>query len=77
MTTYLKHVEIIKFSDTTKCDISLDSPLKVSLTLKNSTLFPLPSSRKLVVNALLKHVEIINFYASLTCDMSLDSPIKN
>ena len=29
MTTYLKHVEIIKFRATTKCDMSLDRPLKV------------------------------------------------
>ena len=38
MSTYLKHVEIIKFSTTTTCDIFLDSSLKVKYTLKNSTL---------------------------------------
>ena len=61
MTTYLKHVEITKFETTTTCDIFLDNPLKVKYTLKISTLYLLPSSRKLIVNTLLKHVEIIKF----------------
>ena len=47
MTTYLKHEEIIKFLATKKCDIRLDSPLKVWLTLKISTSYLLPSSRML------------------------------
>ena len=61
MTTYLKHVEIINFKATSKCDIPLDSPLKVYSILKLSILYFLPSSRKLIVNTLLKHVEIIKF----------------
>ena len=31
MSTYLKHVEIIKFQATTKYDISFDNPLKIGL----------------------------------------------
>ena len=61
MTTYLKHVEITKFQATTKCDMSLDSSLKVKYTLKISTLYLLPSSRKLTKTVyvdILKHVEI-------------------
>ena len=45
-------------------------------TLKISTLYLLPSSRKLIVNTLLKHVEIVKFHATNTNDMSLDSSLK-
>ena len=58
------------------CGISLDSPLKVKYTLKVSTLYLIPSSRKLIVNTLLKHVEIMKFKATNTNDMSLESPLK-
>ena len=47
MSTYLKHVEIIKIRAKTKCDMSLDSSLKVKYTLKVSTLYLLYSSSKL------------------------------
>ena len=57
----LKYKESTKFQTTTMCDISLDSPLKVKYTLKISSLYLLPSSRKLIVNTLLKHVEITKF----------------
>ena len=45
MSTYLKHVEIVNFQATTKCDIFLDSLLKYKCTLKNSALYLLPFSR--------------------------------
>ena len=62
MSTYLKHVEIVKFQATNTNDTSLESPLKVSYMLKISTLYLLYSLRKLTktVNVdILKHVEII------------------
>ena len=45
MSTYLKHVEITKFSATNTNDTSLDSLLKYKCTLKNSTLYLLSFSR--------------------------------
>ena len=47
MTSYLKHVEIIKFRATNTNDTSLESSLKVMYTLKYSALYLLNSSRKL------------------------------
>ena len=46
MLTYPEHVEIMKVQDTTKFDISFDSPLKKKCTLKISTFYLLPSPRK-------------------------------
>ena len=64
MSTYLKHVEVIKFQATITNDTSLDSSLKVMYTLKISTLYLLYSSRKLTKSVyvdILKHVQIIKF----------------
>ena len=41
--TLFKHVEIVKFQATTKCDISLDSLLKYKCTLKFAAMYLLYS----------------------------------
>ena len=75
----LKHVEITKFQATYTNDTPFDRSLKVVYTLKISTLYLLPSSRKLTKSVyvdILKHVEIIKFSTTSKCDISFDSLLK-
>ena len=69
MSTYLKHVEIIKLEATNICDISFDSALKTKFTLKILALYLLIIFEKL--NLFVQIYDYLYYYLQLNKYLSI------